>query len=399
MNFRKSPTEADLVTWLWEEFAGLPPLHVAQWNIGSPAENKFDALIAMGWRNRTYRFGVEARRLWTPKIISEAVDTVQRHVALSAEGILGEDAGEPLYPLILVPYLSEEHLRMLEAKAVSGIDLCGNGVIVVPDEMLVLRTGFPNRFRWEGTIKNVYRKNSSIVARVFLFVPKFDSVGAVLEEIRERHGEVALATVSKVCRSLEDDLIIERFPRFTRQVKPSPGVEAVAEAVLDKVRPRSARLLQPEKLLDLLAENYELPAVSRTFQGKCGLGPKELRMRLQECMESSGARIVLTGASSTETYAIMAREPVQSFYCSDIDKVVTSLGNDIRETDRFANVVLLETRDDFVYFDRRPNLVASPVQTYLELMSGDKRDRETADQVRRVILGQLAQAQAPRGEG
>ena len=60
----------------------------------------------------------------------------------------------------------------LEAEGVSGIDLCGNGVIVVPDQLLVLRTGFPNRFRWEGTIKNVYRKNSSIVARVFLLVPR-----------------------------------------------------------------------------------------------------------------------------------------------------------------------------------------------------------------------------------
>ena len=50
---------------------------------------------------------------------------------------------------------------------------------------------------------------------------------------------------------------------------------------------------------------------------------------------------------------------------------------------------LEETQDDIVYFDiRRENGViwASPIQTYLELMSGDKRDRETAAQVADGIL-------------
>jgi hypothetical protein len=339
-----------------------------------------DALLTLGWGDRTYRFGVEARRLWTPKIISEAVDTVRRHISLGAEGLLDGVTGEPLYPLILVPYLSEEWLLKLEREEVSGIDLCGNGVVVVPNELLVLRTGSPNRFRWEGTIKNVYRKNSSIVARVFLLVPKFSSVSAVLAQIQKRRGEVTLGTVSKVCKSLEDALIIERCP-------PTP----VAGGPVSHL-PTALRLIQPDKLLDLLTINYALPAVSRTFQGKCGLRPEELRMRLQGWEEGSGARIVLTGASSTEAYAVMAREPVQSFYCSDIEGVIRSLGDDLRETDRFANVSFLETRDDFVYFDRRQGLWASPIQSYLELLDGDKRERETAEQVRRVILESLAQA-------
>src|SRR5262249_29853351 len=156
-----------------------------------------------------------------------------------------------------------------------------NGVIVVPDELLVLRTGFPNRFRWEGTIQNVYRRNSSMVARAFLLVPEFSSVKEALGQIRKRGGEVTLATVSKGGKSLEADLVIEggrgeppwahlpvarqpkEFPQSPR-VKPSPLV-------------RWLRLLQPEKLLDLLAKNYAPPEVSRTVRGKCGLQPQELR--------------------------------------------------------------------------------------------------------------------------
>jgi hypothetical protein len=390
MDPRKSVTEADLLAFLQEGRLHFPPLQVGEVQTeaslaADDTEIQLDALLTLCWRERTYRFGVEVRRLWTPKIIAEAVDTVRRHISLGDEGLLSKVAGERLYPLILVPYLSEERLLGLQTQGVSGIDLCGNGVVVVPDELFVLRTGFPNRYRWEGTIKNVYRKSSSIVARAFLLVPQFRSVTEALEQIRKRGGEVTLATVSKVCKTLEDDLVIERFRRMPapRRQGQLPQLESPLELGL--------RLLQPEKLLDLLAANYALPAVSRAFRGKCRLRPEELRMRLAEWEEKSSARVVLTGASSVEAYAVMAREPVQSFYCTDIAGAIKSLGDDIHETDRFANVSLLETRDDFVYFDRRPGLWASPIQAYLELLAGDKRERETADQVRRAILAPLAQ--------
>src|SRR5262249_53861333 len=150
-------------------------------------------------------------------------------------------------------------------------------------ELLVLRTGFPNQFRWEGTIKNVYRKNSSIVARVFLLKKEFNSVKEVLEEIERRGGLVTLATVSKVCKSLEDDLLIAGGggkPAWARSPTSHPWTGSPQLPRLTSAFVRWLRLLQPDKLLDLLANNYALPAVSRTFQGQCGLRPEELRMRL-----------------------------------------------------------------------------------------------------------------------
>jgi hypothetical protein len=381
VNFRKPITEADLLAFLREGHLQFPPLQVAEvlTEASRAADNRLDAILTLGWQDRTHRFGIEVRRLWTPKSVSEAADTIRRHISLGEGGLLAGVARELLYPLILVPYLSEERLLWLQTEGVSGIDLCGNGIVIVPNELLVLRTGFPNQFRWEGTIRNVYRKNSSIVARVFLLVPQFNSVKAVLEQTRQRGGAVTLGTVSKVCKSLGDDLIIERF-----RPKPEPG------ALVSQLGPPPAlRLLQPDKLLDLLASNYAPPAVSRTFRGKWGLRPEDLRARLAGWEEEQGMRVALTGESSVEAYAVMARGPMQSFYCSDIDKAIASLGEDVQETDRFANVTLLETQDEFVYFDRRRGLVASPIQSYLELVYGDTRERQTAGQVRQVILGPL----------
>jgi len=46
-------------------------------------------------------------------------------------------------------------------------------------------------------------------------------------------------------------------------------------------------------------------------------------------------------------------------------------------------------QDETVYFDARQEedfRWASPVQVYLELMAGDKRDRDTAEQVKSFLL-------------
>lgn len=366
METRKQITEAEILARLKRGDFGLPPLEVEKVEVlGVSRDTGVDALITFGWQKKRYRFGAEVRRLWTPKTVSEAADQIERTAA-----------SQRLSPLVIVPYLDQERLRELEARGVSGIDLCGNGIVVVPGELLVFRTGSPNLYRWEGRIKNVYRGASAMVARAFLLTGGFRSVGEALDQIRAWGGEVTLPTVSKVCKSLEQDLVIER----ARGETPTS---------------RSLRLLQPEKLLDLLAENYTPPAVNASFSGKVA-SPREVLVETLLTWEKKGRKVVRTGASSVEGYAVMAREPVETFYCSDALELKKSLGKGFNETERFANVKFLETQDEFVYFDRRSSLLASPVQTYLELATGEKREKETAEQVRRFILRELSAKEGKR---
>jgi hypothetical protein len=154
-------------------------------------------------------------------------------------------------------------------------------------------------------------------------------------------------------------------------------------------RTRSLRLIQPDKLLELLTENYAPPSINQRLTAKTTLTPDQFCRRLTAWRREAAAKVALTGSSSVGQYAVMAREPIQSFYCSNLEMLLQRLGPDLEETDRFPNVEILETDEDFVYFDRRDNLAASPVQTYLELMQGDKRERETAEQLRKAILHPL----------
>ncbi len=349
------PTEAELLTRLRRGEVAFPPLALS-WE--RSAVKEIDGVIRAKWRKKSLRFAAECKRAANPKALAEAIETI-REMAQAAK----------LRPLVVLPYLDDAALDRLEAEAVSGIDLCGNGVVIVPDEIYLRRTGSPNRFRAEGVIKNVYRGSSSVAARLFLAVPDFASVQEALAELARRGGGVTLATVSKVCKRLEEDLIVERK---------RGGVT-------------SLRLVQPEKLLDRLAANYVAPKVTARVVGKLrGVEPSEFRTLLRKWADRAENRVAVTGSSSVGAYAVMARDGAEEFYCSDVTGLLRSLGDRFQPAERFSTVTLLETGDEEVYFDRRDDLTASPVQTFLELSSGDKRDQETAAQVRRVVMSAVS---------
>jgi hypothetical protein len=360
---RKIPTEAELREWLRQIGNGFPPVSISvveEEALQFPGGRAVlvDAVVDVGWRNRHFRFAVELTSRSTPKALDAALLRIRRGA---------EQLG--LYPLIVTPYLSNDRLQWLEQEGVSGLDLSGNGVLMVPGEMMVWRSGAANKYPRGTAIQKIYRGNSSLVARVFLLKPRYDSVQELLAEVQERGGQLTLATVSKVSSALAEDLIIERQK---------------AE------RTTQLRLLQPDKLLEELAANYQPPEVTQQFVGKCPLDAGPLTEALTSWQRAAGERIARTGADSTNRYATMAREPVTRLYCTKLASLVGFLGRDLMETTRFPNIELLETTDSSVYFDIRDDLTASPIQSFLELQAGDKRDQETAEQVRRTILRSLA---------
>jgi hypothetical protein len=138
-------------------------------------------------------------------------------------------------------------LDTLLAAGVSRIDLCGNGVVTVPGELLVYRSGRRNRFKEEPSIRAPYSRDTSLVARSLLLEPTFDAVGDIQAFVASRGGSLTIGTASKALKQLEEDLVIERAE--------SPSV----------------RLLQADRLLDQLAANYRPPKILRKWTGKTSL--------------------------------------------------------------------------------------------------------------------------------
>lgn len=314
-----------------------------------------DALVEALWGTQVILFAASLNRSSSDRVVGEAM----RESCFAAKQL-------SVHPLVIVPWLSDEQLKLLEREAVSGLDLCGNGVIVIPEKILVLRSGKPNSYRDTRMVRNVYEGTSSLVARAFLLRPTYDSVAAVVQEIQARSGNITQPTVSKALKQLEADVVIWR------------------EVGLLK-------LLQGEKLLERLATNFKLPRQLGVLTGKLAGEPEEVAGLLSAAAKKCGAKIVVTGACSVNQYSTMARESMVEFYSSmDVAKLSAALGPELDASSRFPNFRVIYTDDQTVFFDARleqGRLFASPLQCYLELVKGDKREVETALRVRTTILG------------
>jgi hypothetical protein len=208
-----------------------------------------------------------------------------------------------------------------------------------------------------------------MVGRVFLVRPVYDTVQDICSEINRRNMLVnrwdkrpmSLSTVSKSLKTLEEDLIVER-----------KGI---------------IRLLQSDKLLEKLSENYAPPKIKERVRLKLSERSGMVREFLLKQSQESNLPIVAAGTSSVGQYAVMQREDVLSVYCPRLEVLLKRLPGS--QSDRFPNLEIIETEDETVFFDARQEgnfWWASPVQVYLELMAGDKRDQETAEQVKSFLL-------------
>jgi len=360
---RKQLSEKDVIERLRSPAFTFPPFRFEVINTQPDQVDrvKWDLLIGASWNGWQARFAAECRALSTPKAFQDAVRRI-RDVPPPA-GFL---------PLVILPFLRESQLAELEQQGISGIDLCGNGVVIVPGQFAVFRTGAKNQFPTYAPIKNVYRKNTSMVARALLATPYFESVQDVRDTVNTRDvlacrwtkTPIRLGTVSKALKALEEDLIVERK--------------------------RGIRLLQAEKLLDKLQQNYEAPRTLDRVRLKVETNNVNLTEVLGAQAERTGLPVVATGLCSVSRYATMQREEMLSVYCPRRAPLLEQLPS--RETERFPNLELIETDAQPLYFDSQEDegfLWASPLQTYLELMAGDKRDRETAEQVRAYLLDRL----------
>lgn len=324
---------------------------------------RFDALIEASWGDNTVKFAVECKPLSTPMAFRDGLNQLKS--ALLPKGC---------QPLLMMPFLREEQLRELEMEGISGIDLCGNGVIVVKGAFAVFRGGATNRFPSSAPIKNIYRKNSSMVGRMFLVRPNYETVQGIRSEINLRNPLVnrwdkkpmGLSTVSKALKTLEEDLIVARNDTI--------------------------RLLQPDKLLEKLSGNYVSPTVTQRVRLSVPQQNSTIYQTILNQAEKTGLPFMAAGISSVGRYAVMQRGEPLTVYCPRLELLLDRLAG--TQTERFPNLELIETEDETVYFDFRKDgdfIWASPVQTYLELMAGDKRDQETAAQVRSFILAELQQ--------
>ena len=102
---------------------------------GATGDEEIDAIMEVCWRGQTALCVAEVKSNSKPRTIRDAIDRARA----AAER-------KKLSPMIIVPFLNEEQLAELDRQGVSGLDLCGNGIVVIPGKLAVYRTGAKYHF-------------------------------------------------------------------------------------------------------------------------------------------------------------------------------------------------------------------------------------------------------------
>ncbi|RDV37687.1 hypothetical protein DV096_11225 [Bradymonadaceae bacterium TMQ3] len=310
-------------------------------------ESTADVVFTLQWRGRTLSFMGELKSSATPRSMMQAMERTQYPG--------GGESPETL-PALLLPYLSPGIVEQLERADVSAFDLNGNFFIQSPD-FVAIRVDRPNAYPTSRDIKKIYTYNSSIVGRFLLRKNRtFEQVNEIYESIQELGGGISLSTLSKVLKGLADDILIEK--EFG-----------------------AIRVLQAQELMQNLIDGYRPPRVREEWKLKLPDDISAQRKIFNMALGEEGW--MWSGESSAPAY-VATTSPA-------LGKVFTpkhlSTNNPLQEfeSQRFYNVILQQTDDAYVYFDRRDKL-ASPIESCLALSQLDKRERQIAGQIKYSIL-------------
>ena len=329
----------------------LPPLLI-HWSETLPdREGAPDAIIELAMPdNTTTRFVVEAKSRSTP----EAIHTAVMQAKAAARG--------DERPLIQVPYLSPERLEELEREQVSGIDLCGNGVVIIPGRLLVIRSGQPNCYRDSRPLNNPYRGRSAMVARMLLTHLSWPSLGSLVSSIRQANIGLSLAQTSKAIRALEEDLIVAKFGK-------------------------TIKLQEPGRLLDRLASEWRKPIIKGRATLRLPMHATQWAARLSS---DPALQWAVTGETSASRYVMFSQTGPSRIAVSDLARSVALLGGTPEPVPNFADIELLEMEEPGIYFanvtDSDGVRWAIRLHTWLELRGGDARQQEAARDLRQQLL-------------
>jgi hypothetical protein len=319
---------------------------------GDKERQQIDALIEVGLpgEDSVFRFVVEAKSRST-------LEAVQAAAAKATVAVRENE-----WPMIQVPYLAPDRIEYLVRLGVSGVDLCGNGLVIIPERLYVVRSGQPNKYRDSRPLNNPYRGRSALVARTLLTEPSWPSLNKMVHSIEEAGANLSLAQASKAIRALEEELIVFKLGG-------------------------AIKLQEPMRLLDKLGSEWRKPIIRARKAFRLNEDAANWTDRFSS---HTRLRWAMTGESSASRYVVFSQGGPPRIAVSDLSCAAPLLGGVAESVPNFADLELFETDEPGFFFetttDEKGVRWASRLQTWLELQAGDARQQEAARDVRRQIL-------------
>ena len=355
-------TEREIIQYLQRAGDQFAPLRINRFEeqVNLPQGFQADAIIEFSIQDGpTFKALVEITPVPTPKNILEKSRLLFDYISKTNK--------PNIVPLIIAPYIGKRQAKMLADKGISWIDISGNMSVRVSNQIYIERTGQRNRFPDTAQIKKIFQGTSSLVSRALLLKPEsFSSLYELVDFINERNAIITLSTVSKVLKSLEEELLINKSKSLISVTNQERLLEKLTEGYTNSTerKLRETYRFATESTKKLFFEFYQKQLVYVA----CGFYAAQIK-----------------GLALTDQITILVK---------DIEQVrMAAKQNWIRITPdaEFGNVSVTEVKDPGVWFNvplpmYNRDVVVDDIELYLEMMADTPRGPKIAEQLKRRIL-------------
>lgn len=274
-----------------------------------------------------------------------------------------EKCPKNVQPLLMAPYLSERSADDLRAKNHSYIDLSGNCYIVT-NSLFISVSGKPNQYIAERSNKHYFSKSASAASAIMRTMLDEPRRLWRVQELAEVSGK-AIGSVSNVKRFLLDRAWI-------------------------KAAPSGFRLCNIREMLYEWAKDYKKKD-ARTFEYYSLDSIPAIEGGIAGWNDAHGATAVLGSFAAAVRYAPAVRYKKVHVYVEqqDFDEFVRDL--ELQPVTSGGNVAITIPHDETPCMYSRNisgDIVTSPVQTVLDLLTGSGRGEEAADAVIQKEFGE-----------
>jgi len=344
------------------------PLNIIRYEVQPPFTQDVcpDAVIEFSIPGGpSFEVMVKIQSIATPKQIFLMFSLLRSFVKKMKNGV----------PMVIAPYIGKRQAKALAKEGVSWIDLCGNMMVQVSGKIYIERTGNKNKFPDTAPIKKIFQGTSSLVSRALLLKPGgFRTQYELVDFINSRNANITAGTVSRVLKSLEEEILIRKTKSLISVIDALKVLERLSEGYISYAKRKEVKAYR-FSIKDLKSVSMRL-SLSQYFNYlACGFYAARIK-----------------GLAATDEITILVKDIEQARKEFDF----------ITSDTEFGNLKFIETNDSCNWFNsteveltiasivKVSMAVVDDIELYLEMMADTPRGPKVAELLKpRILKGQF----------
>ena len=320
-------------------------------HVNSPSGHAVDILVTAKFKNKEYRFCIETKRAGYPQYVRDGVSGLKRFT----------QANPSCYPIIVVPFISEQGKKICDEQNVGYFDFSGNAKIAY--ENLYIYTEGKNHPKDAVIVKqSLFSPKGARVAKLLLSEP---NTRWTQKNISARTG-LSKGMVSRLVKGMTETGYITEKDKELRLTNFDDLLSAW----------RDAEIKRREK-----KKNYYVWAQN----------PSKLMHALADVLSRGKIKYAFTREAGASLVAPFSSFDIVSLYIESFDKF-PERSLSAAEANKGFNLIVIEAPDEYIFMTAREKeglKIADNLQLYADLEKNPLRGKKQAELILSLIRNKL----------